>query len=200
MSVDYTNIFTGVGSRKAPIEILTLIFYFSRSLAASGWALRSGGAIGCDDWFYRGYMDYFHSSPNIHYPNVEIHVPDTQHKAYRQYPEHCVIFNTSQNYELALVQAASIHPNWAACDTYARNLHGRNIYQVLGVNLDRPSNVYICWAPISKDTVTGGTRSSYECAKRNGVKIINLANPKHFNKVLAMLEMTEAELMKLSGK
>lgn len=193
------KIFTGVGSRRTPMLIMTVIFYLSRRLAQEGWGLRSGGAIGADTAFYNGYMDFFNKSIDIYHLNVSIYVPDNNHKAFRLYPNHSVRFDKSSNIDKALEMASTIHPNWEACNAYTKKLHGRNMYQVLGESLNEPSNLYICWAPIVGDSIEGGTRTSYEIAKRNNIKIINLANPNHYTKIINLLGIEESLLKRLSG-
>jgi len=46
--------YTGVGSRKTPKEILSLIKDIATKLALKGFTLRSGGAVGADNAFERG--------------------------------------------------------------------------------------------------------------------------------------------------
>jgi predicted Rossmann fold nucleotide-binding protein DprA/Smf involved in DNA uptake len=48
------KIFTGIGSRKTPPEILAQIEKIAEIAAASGWTLRSGGAEGADTAFFAG--------------------------------------------------------------------------------------------------------------------------------------------------
>lgn len=193
------KIFTGVGSRDTPLLILTLIFYLSRKLASEGWGLRSGGARGADSAFYNGYIDYFDKTTDIHYLNVDVYVPDNNHKAYHLYRQHCKVLTAMPNKDKAYEIAEAIIAHWPICNTYTRALHSRNVYQVLGDDLASPSHLYICWAPILGDSVTGGTKSSFEIAKSQSIKIINLANPKHYQRVLDIVGLSEHKLKLLSG-
>lgn len=193
------KIFTGVGSRETPLLILTLMFYLSRKLASEGWGLRSGGARGADTAFYNGYMDYFNKVTDIHYLNVTVYVPDHNHKAFHLYRHHCKVLSEMDNKEEACKIAESVIPHWHNCNDYAKALHSRNAYQVLGDDLQSPSNVFICWGVIAGESIKGGTRTAFEIAKNNNIRIINLANPKHYNKVLQMLNLTETKLKQLAG-
>lgn len=193
------KIFTGVGSRDTPLLMLTLIFYLSRKLASEGWGMRSGGARGADSAFYNGYMDYFNKVTNIHYLNVTVYVPDHNHKAFHLYRQNCKVLADMDNKDEAYKIAESVIPHWQNCNDYAKSLHSRNAYQVLGDDLKTPSNVFICWTLITKDSIKGGTRTAYEIAKNNNIRIINLANPKHYNKVLQMLNLSESKLKQLAG-
>lgn len=48
------KMYAGVGSRKAPQEVLGLMERIARRLAVLGWMLRTGGAEGADQAFERG--------------------------------------------------------------------------------------------------------------------------------------------------
>ena len=74
--------------------------------------------------------------------------------------------------------AATYHPAWK-CSPGARKLHGRNMYQILGPNLDSPADLVVCW---TKDGgPTGGTGQVIRIAMAKGIKIINLFNPEPMN-------------------
>lgn len=66
-----------------------------------------------------------------------------------------------------------MHPAWDAVKAGGKLLHSRNPFQVLGRDLVSPSDVVLLWAPISGDSVTGGTRTAYEIAKNNAIPIYN---------------------------
>jgi len=90
--------------------------------------------------------------------------------------------------------ASDFHPAWHRCSNYARKLHGRNAFQVLGKNLDNPSSFLICWTPDacmnheSRTIRTGGTGTAISIANYYGVKVWNLANPSHYKHWLLNLE------------
>lgn len=46
--------YAGVGSRRTPQSVLTLMHQIARRLDALGWTLRSGGAVGADSAFESG--------------------------------------------------------------------------------------------------------------------------------------------------
>ena len=71
--------------------------------------------------------------------------------------------------------ASSIHPAWERLSRGARGLHSQNIFQCLGATLDVPSKFLICYAEVDKHgTPKGGTRTAWECAKRNNIPCFNL--------------------------
>lgn len=54
------------------------------------------------------------------------------------------------------------------------NFIERNMCQVLGKDLNKPSNAVICWTPDGKDL--GGTRWAIRLARKHSIKIYNLGN------------------------
>ena len=62
----------------------------------------------------------------------------------------------------------------------AQKLHGRNVYQVLGRNLDKPSRFLVCWTPdgvVSGEyctRATGGTGMAIRIACAENVPVLNL--------------------------
>jgi hypothetical protein len=150
--------FTGVGSRNTPNDILKLMARIALILCTDGWCLRSGGASGADSAFEQG-CNHVNGHKEIFYANDAT-------------PE-------------AMAIAQSVHPAWQYCSEYARKLHGRNSFQVLGKDLSTPSIGLICWTPdacISHATRrrdTGGTGTAISIADNYGVTIANLANKEH---------------------
>lgn len=129
-------------------------------LAQQGYTLRSGGADGADQAFERGARRVPGPEPEI------LRVEDATREAMRM--------------------AADIHPNWRACNDYARMLHGRDCQQVLGRELDTPVQFVICWTRGGR--AVGGTATAIVCAQRNRIPIFNLAVPADLNRIVAKLE------------
>lgn len=144
--------YTGVGSRNTPPEIGSLMWEIAKLLQKEGFILRSGGAKGADSFFEGG--------AGI----------DKQ------------IFYAKDADQAAMAIAAQFHPAWGACSDYAKKLHGRNAFQVLGLQLSVPSEFLICWTPdgckshATRTRATGGTGTAISIADAYGVPIYNLAN------------------------
>ncbi len=148
--------YTGVGSRKTPNNILDLMRNIAIKMAYCGFTLRSGGATGADTAFEQGAGN----KKEIFYAND------------------------------ATVEAMTIskqfHPAWHKCGNYAKKLHGRNAFQVLGRNLATPADVLICWTPdacknhAQRKYSTGGTGTAISIADAYQVPIVNLAYPNDF--------------------
>jgi len=149
--------YTGVGSRKTPGSIMRLMIIIAKKMATNGIVLRSGGAEGADSAFEAGCNDI---------------------KGVKE------IYFSNQCTLEAMNIAKQFHPAWNACSEYARKLHGRNAFQVLGIDLNMPSRLLICWTPDgceshkTRSRATGGTGTAISIAEHYKVPIYNLFNKK----------------------
>jgi len=159
--------YTGVGSRKTPKEILSLIKDIATQLALKDFTLRSGGAVGADNAFERGCK--------LGKGSKEIY------KAEDCTPE-------------AMKLASQFHPAWNRCTNYAKQLHGRNAFQVLGKDLSISSKFLICWTPdgcIShqdRSIKTGGTGTAISIADHYKIPIYNLKLEKDLEQIKLLLK------------
>lgn len=136
--------YTGVGSRETPKEILELFAKIASYLEERGLILRTGDAKGADK--------YFRDSVK----NLK------------------EVYTANDATEESIEMAANIHPAWDRCDAYARKLHGRNCFQVLGADLKTPSEFLICWTRNGK--TKGGTATAINLAIKNNIPVFNLGN------------------------
>jgi hypothetical protein len=159
--------YAGIGSRLTPAPVFQAMRDLARVLANRGYALRSGAAEGADTAFELGAVDA--------YGEMEIYLP---------WPG----FNgrTHQSVPIskaALALAQTVHPNWLELSQAGQKLHARNMYQVLGPNLDEPVKFVICWtadgcsSEKTRNHRTGGTATAIVLADRHGIPVYNLANP-----------------------
>lgn len=155
-----TKYYTGVGSRNTPQSILELINQISIKLSEKDYILRSGGADGADNAFYK------------HKPaKSEIYLPWKGFNGSNSDLYLDVLSNRLKAEELA----KEIHPAWQYLSNGAKKLHTRNTYQVLGLNLDNPSKFLICWAEVDKHGIPkGGTRTAWILAKQYSIPCFNL--------------------------
>lgn len=160
------KIYTGIGSRNTPPDILDIMFELAAKLASEGYVLRSGGAQGADDAFEQGAVTGG-SPTDIFY-------------AYDATPD-------------AMAMAAKYHPAWGVCNSYAQKLHGRNSFQVLGRDLQTPFSFIVCWTPdgciahADRSRKTGGTDTAISIAAEHGIPIFNLQRPEHLDRILKYL-------------
>lgn len=151
-------IYTGIGSRATPVNVLELFSRIAMRLELRGYTLRSGGAKGADHAFERGVED-----PD----NMEIYLPWSGFNS--KTSARCTVSNEA--YEMA----AEFHPNWKRCSSAARKFHARNCYQVLGWDLDTPTDFIICWTVGGK--VAGGTGQALRIALEHDIPVVNFGHP-----------------------
>lgn len=164
---------TGVGSRKVKPFFPNLATIISRRACELGYILRTGDAIGMDRGFREGVIDtslkHVYSAKKLPWA---IHGPS------------CELWDEA----IAIVSA--IHPAWHKCDPYTRMLHGRNVFQVIGEDLNTPSELYVCYAPplgTDRKAVSGGTNTSYQVARDWGIPIFNIYFKEDFNRLCEVL-------------
>ena len=171
--------YSGVGSRNTPTKIMGMMTALASKLASEGWTLRSGAAQGADSAFEEGVMHYFETNGDA-YPApasmANIYIPWRGFvEINADYKDWYKVLSDQNNKLEAEKIAASIHPAWERCSRGAKALHTRNVYQVLGQNLNAPSSFLVCWAETGKDgKPNGGTRTAWVLAEKYGVKCFNL--------------------------
>lgn len=163
--------FTGVGSRKTDEEGCELLISASKYLASQEYILRSGGAEGADVACEKG-CDLVQGVKEIYIP-------------WKGFNKSNSILVGSCNKAQDI--ASKLHPAWEKCSKWARVLHGRNCYQVLGKTLDKPSDLLICYTDGN-----GGTRTALKLAEEYNIPIYNftvyddiIKFEKNFNTVIS---------------
>lgn len=137
--------YAGIGSRNTPEHICELMSNIGEKLANNKWLLRSGHARGTDKAFERG-CDASKGKKEI-------------------FTKHHVT-------ESALELAEQFHPAWHNCDDYAKSLHARNCFIILGNDLDTPVNIVLCYAP--GEFNWGGTSQGLRIARHYNIPILNM--------------------------
>jgi hypothetical protein len=122
-------------------------------MAKRGWTLRSGGADGADTWFELG-CNRVQGSKEIYLPRRGWNGNNS--------PLHDVS-------QAAIDLAADFHPAPEAWNRFVSLLMGRNSYQVLGLDLNTPCDLVICWSPGN-----GGTEQALRIARAHHIPIFNL--------------------------
>lgn len=177
--------FTGVGSRETPDEILELMRKVSRKLCSSEYIFRSGGADGADIAFERG-CDDVNGSKEIY---ISWDNPKSNHgRIYWHNNRDVFKLDLSPKKDDAMILASEIHPAWDRCSDAAKKLHARNMFQVLGYRLDKPSSFLICYATPQGDSIKGGTRTAFECAKRHNIPVFNMYHDEVVDRFIKYLE------------
>lgn len=147
--------YAGIGSRETPKEMLEHFEYIGSVLANKGFVLRSGGAKGADQAFENG-CDKVHGAKDIFLP----------WKGFENSKSGlCIISEEAMNI------AAKYHPYWNNLSDGAKKLQARNSYQVLGYDLNTPSNFIICYTKGGKGS--GGTCQAIRIAKANNIPVFD---------------------------
>lgn len=159
--------YAGIGNREISKDVEFLIYQLASVLEEDGWILRSGGAEGADKAFESGVKDS---------KNKEIYRPEDVTKE-------------------AESIAASFHPAWDKCSEYAKKLHTRNVFQILGKNLKSSSMFVVSYTrdgcedgrKTTRDT--GGTGQALRIASAYNIPIFNLSRKNAMDRLAFFISM-----------
>lgn len=158
-------IYAGIGARETPQAICDMMYLIGMTFAGRGMTLRSGhappplkakpGTGSADLAFERG-CDAASGRKIIRTPSLG---------------------GGPKGAEPWALHARQFHPNWDACDEYAKHCHARNSAIMLGDALDTPASLVVCWTP--GGAVTGGTGQALRIAAHHAIPVFNLAFVEH---------------------
>lgn len=155
--------YAGIGSRaveKMPVVKFD-INLISNHLSGKGFILRSGGADGADKAFedYAAFKQIFLPWKGFNGSASQFFNPPQE------------AFSIAENY----------HPGWKHLKPSVRKLMARNVQQILGPELNSPSQFVVCWTPDGADGTkiktskeTGGTGQAIRIAADYGIPVYNL--------------------------
>lgn len=174
------KIYTGIGSRQAPQEILTMISFFSLNLIQKGYTLRSGSAPGADQEFEWAAASSGLPKGRIE-ELVEIYLP---WKSFEEKNRSWIEPRRFEPQKEAFGVAAQYHPGWKNLSVGAKMLHARNCHQIFGYNINDSvfPDFVICWTEGGK--MRGGTAQALRIAKDFNIKIYNLGNEKQYDELV----------------
>lgn len=159
------KIYTGVGSRQTPLRQRQFLTSISKRLSATGFHLRSGHADGADKAFERGTN------------NKTVFTP---WKTFNGFTGKFIPL-TDEVYNLASIYYNEYRPKvkWIDMKDSVKKLMARNIYQVIGsdINNPNPSDFLICYADVDSENnrVMGGTGFTVFVAQKFEVPIFNIS-------------------------
>jgi len=158
--------YTGIGSRETPKYILLQMREIAKVQAKFGYSLRSGAAPGADSWFEDGQKSIAGASAEIYLPwrGFENRPCNETYIHLGTLPKSIV--------EKAEEMVEDVHPAWGRLSQGAKKLHTRNVFQVLGKDLESPSQVVICWTEGGIEK--GGTRTAIKIAEEREIPVWNL--------------------------
>ena len=185
--------YTGIGARDVPNDIVQLMKDIAYRMTTKGYVLRSGAAKGSDTAFETGCKlngKYFYESWAGH-----IYLPTDKFRGRDHLiPEGNCRYFANGNFHSK--KAADLLESTSVCDfihkTKARtyNFFTRNVYQVLGLGLDKSSKTVIYYAPEDEEgNCLGGTRIAVNLAEHYGIPTYNLLHEDRREKIKEILEL-----------
>ena len=187
--------YTGVGIRETPFEIYLVMKACAMVFEKKGYILRSGTALGADSAFEQGI-----TNPD----NAEIYIP------YKSFPQKMWKENSAINYIIPsenkdkyfqannLLMRNNLYKRWETVkQEWVMKLHNRNIFQVLGQNLNKKekSMFCLCYTSCGSTTYeqtdpnrTGGTGTAINTSSFFDVPVFNLAKENHLNRIVNFLK------------
>lgn len=172
--------YAGIGSRQVPREIIDDMTSIARLLEKRGWRLRSGGAHGSDLAFQLGTQVR------------DIYIPWNGFNGFYDSMTGFIDVTKKNNYREAELLAKKYHPKGAGLKGTGLKFMARNAYQVLGDDLNTPSEMIICWTPDGVETTTtnktGGTGQAIRMAIDLNIPVFNLYNQSSLEEVRKWFE------------
>lgn len=150
------KIYTGIGSRETPKEVQKDMILLAQILSELKYTLRSGGASGADAAFETGHT----YKKEIYLPYDGFNGRNIDNQSFFTYTHKSTIL------------AESYHPAWYKLSKTGKQMHSRNMHQVLGLDLMSPTNFIICWTRDGQ--ASGGTGQALRVAEQYGIPIYNL--------------------------
>ncbi len=172
-------IYTGIGARKTPDNILTLMDDIAVDLGDRGFTLRSGGADGADTAFEEG-CDSVDGKKEIYLP----------WEGFNNNPSK--LFNVTA---CAYEAAEEIYgARWRNISVPVRQLMARNMQQLAGKELDNYTDFVVCWTSdgcttkSTRTNNTGGTGQAIAYGDTLSVPIFNLKNDNDFSRLMKYID------------
>lgn len=164
--------YSGVGSRETPLFVCQAMTDIAAMLRGDGYVLRSGHADGADMAFENG-------SGGI----ADIYLHKKGFNGSRS-----LLYNVGED---AIAMALSVHPAPKILSLPSKRnallLHARNCYQVLGDDLQTPSDFVLAWTQYGE--LKGGTRTALVLAERNNIPSLNFGRMKTYDQIMTAFDI-----------
>lgn len=174
MATDSVKSYTGIGSRKTPLDILNLINKIAIKLDSKGYILNSGGADGADTAFEKG-----SKRKQIFLPCESFNGRTHDGISYFNYQK-------LPYKDLAEETVGLYHPAAHKLSEFAFRLIARNTHQVLGKDLQSSVDFVICWTLNGEDV--GGTSQAIRLATAVNIPVFNLGKQEHLERLTKFIE------------
>ena len=170
-------VFTGIGSRETPEEVLEIIAKIAKIFSKKGFILRSGRAKGSDITFENN----FEGKKEIYLPWKGFEGSDSP------------LYNHPT---LAEEIAFKFHPNLYGCSQGVIKLMTRNSCQVLGKDCKTPCDFIVCYCAVDKNGKwIGGTGQALRIASdpKYNIPIFNLFFKEDLEKLKIFVKELESK-------
>ncbi len=189
----FKGFYTGVGSRETPDHICRLMKDIAAVAAIRGYTGRSGGADMADDAFETGFLAVADSLAIDNDAEFDVYLPWKRFNGRfaPKHHRHNLILPGANEFDAEQIMK-TVHPIYKSGGRLhggALALHTRNVYQVLGHNLETPSEFLVCYSEPTKDGVKGGTNTAWQLGLRYGAECYNLYNPFDIQRIKEFLDM-----------
>lgn len=172
---DAVDWYAGIGARPwssdkptgTPKAVEAKMATIAKALAAEGWGLRSGGAAGADDAFETGARQHGRAGLQIFMPQERFNGRVANGKEYLLAEDPALKARTE-------TITRKLHPTGDRLSGFALRAMSRNVYQVMGPDLENLSKAVVCYT--HKGEVVGGTGQALRLAELHGVPVINLGD------------------------
>lgn len=156
----FNKYYAGIGSRKTPEDILSLMRKISCKLEKNEYILRSGGALGADLAFEQGTS------------HADIYVPYFSfNEKHRKVCENVVYKVINSADEEAFKSVKKFHPSPDSLKDVGKLMMARNYRQIVGLN-EPNSQFVICWTEGGEER--GGTGQAIRIANHFNIPVYNL--------------------------
>jgi hypothetical protein len=174
--------YTGIGSRQTPDDVTALMSAIAQHFQQKEWVLRSGGANGADTAFQEGITDT---------TQQRIFIPWNGFNKLRHDPANHIFLATElPNYDKAIKLAKNHYKHWDDLRDPIKNLHARNMFQLMGEDLNDPSEFVIFWAETHpKYGFKGGTGFTIRVAKALNIPYYNLADSRYRERMIDLVKV-----------
>ena len=175
---------TLIGSRETPDGIIEIMEVLAEGYAKSGYIIRSGGAAGADNVVTRV----------VPPESREIYIPWDSFSGLYHNGKDILRYDFSPRHKDATatyVDLMGIMEREVSSRQAVVKLHSRNVMQILGYDLDTPSEFVICWTPGGE--LRGGTATAIALANLFEIEVLNLGAPGQLGILKKQLEEIKNE-------
>lgn len=150
--------YAGIGARDTPQEVRQFMYNVAKYLATKDITLRSGAADGADNAFELGCI-----SSNGY---KQIFLP------WKGFNNNLSTYIDPSDEAFDI--AKQFHPAWNRLSQGAKKLQARNSHQILGPDLNTPSDFVICYTKDGK--LVGGTSQAIKVANHYNIPVFNIGS------------------------